>query len=1006
MAKQTQYFRFIGSALLILGLSACGGNSGTPPPANNLVSLPSTTDEDKTPPTTPAGLNASSVSRNSVTLIWSASTDDTGIAGYRIFRDGTFLSTSTTLGYIDQGLIANRQYQYTVTAYDAAGNESSQSPVFIQTTSPPASSNYIDLTLSTANVVANAPIRTGVPFPYGELSSTNNLRLENRAGTMAFPAQFSALATWPDGSIKSVLVQFVTDTTAGSKEYRLAYGSSVTPASFAKTILVTQSSGITIDTGLIKFEVSQNGLISSLWQDSNNDGQYSSTEQVISNSELFLVNALDGLEYTASRATDSQLTLEENGPLRAVIKATGSMSNASGDKLIKYLVRYYAHLGSDKLDVEYSLIDDRLESNVRDTDYGRYELALSLSSYGMRMQYLNSAPTQFRFGGDNNRVHSGTVSGEHYLLQKGTFTYNDGSDEGHTFNYSGIATGNRAPGWLALDTGERHMSVMVKDFWQQFPNELSIDGQSLTIKLHPERAIDNTADTSPVVQGEGGTKIYRRPNTFYFEREGGAKTYQMRFAFSDTTPTDTHLIENNNLFQTHNLLLTATPAWYTASGVFGELNVGTSTSGETGFDALMMRDIYEPSMVDEKPATNYGWRDYGDRLRAGWSNVVNGVRIPGWYNDSHVGATNFFKMYLRTGDQRWFTLASISTRHFMDIDVSHGQRQGYWSGFGAPTQPAGEIHAIKHDMVDHTARNVHRGHAHASGLVDYYLLTGDKRSYEVMMEIGNWWKFVTPYMFPLPFNFDAPNNQGGYREATRDYGWPLFVMNEYVRLTGDENYHRETATHLVNYLIQWWQTPRERIGFDAETNTMSNTPLGKFNDASQGTGFWTMTRAGNYGAYNKANGTSPWMAGSLIGNIIEYYERDKELAIAGKASGVDYAILKQMLFQTINYVVKNGYDETNDYFVYAETIRQYGGGRTHILYSLAYLDRLYKAELAAGRIANPQWYDKQAMWGTIAKQSYNDYMTKAARNYTQSYGWYGYEIVHPLDFFKIMSEAP
>ncbi len=867
-------------------------------------------------------------------------------------------------------------------------------------------SNYVALTLTTNNTGSNIPIRTGVPFPHGALRTTDNLRLEKASSTQEISAQFDTLASWPDGSVKSVLVQFVTDVDASAQNYRLAYGANISRSNLENTILVTQGEETVINTGVIKFSVDSQGLITALWQDANNNAEYSDDEQVIEGSELFLVNALNNQEYTASQSVDSQIIVEESGPVRAVVKVTGSMTDNDGEPLIKYLIRYYAYVGSDKLDIEYSLIDDRLEENVRDTYRGRSELALSLSSYGLRLQYRHTDTAKYRFGGEEDAVYSGDVSGESYLLQKGSFTYDNGIDEGHSFNYSGVGNGNRAPGWAAIDSNGHHMAVMVKDFWQQFPNELSIDDQTLTVGLHPERAIEGVADIAPIIQGVGGTKIYKRPNTFYFEREGGAKTYQMRFSFAGESLTDNELRESNALFQSHDLMLTASSAWYTASGVFGDLNVGTSTTSDIGFDAHMMRDFYEPSMVEEREATNFGWRDYGDRIRSGWSDVVNGVRIPGFYNDTHVGGGgNFFKMFIRTGDQRWYSLAELSTRHFMDIDVSHGPRQGYWSDFGTPIQPAGEIHAIKHDTRDHTSRNLHHGHAHASGLVDYYLLTGDKRAYEVMIEIGNWWKFVTPYMYPLPFDFDAPNNKAGYREATRDYGWPLFVMNEYVRLTGDETYHKEVSSHLVNYLIQWWQTRRERIGYDADTDTLSNTPMGKFNDASQGTGFWTMTRAGNYGAYDKANGTSPWMAGSLIGNIIGFYEQDKDLETAGKSSGVSHETLKNMLFQTMNYVVKNGYDAENDWFVYAETVRQYRGGRSHIIYPLAYLDKLYSVELAAGSIANPQWFDTQATWGVLAKQSFDDYMNKPARGYTQSYGWYGYEIVFPLDFFKVMCDS-
>jgi len=986
------------------------GNSTTIPIVNLDTTAPTLTTPVIIPNATSATFQFSSNEPTTVTIEYGL----TNAYGSQIS-----VPLSTTHSIVIAGLTLDSTYYFKITASDIFGNQT-QSINYSFTTlasiggisggndvtvisNNTEAINYIDLTLDANNTVVQVPIRTGVPFAYGVLSSLNHLRLEDNIGT-EISAQFDALAHWPDGSIKSVLVQFLTNTTVATKSYRLAYGSSVTRNTFGSSMVVAQSNEMNIDTGAIKFIIDSKGLISSLWQDSNNDQQYTNDEKMVDGSELFAVNAFDTLEYTASLANDSQVMIEENGPVRAVIKAVGSMINDNNETLIKYLIRYYVYANSGKIDIEYTLIDDRPETDVHSAESYRNPstLALSISSYGLRINYLNSASTQYRFGGEAETVYSGTVLGEHYLLQEGEFIYDNGVDS-HTFNYSGVGSGNRAPGWLALDTGNKHMVIAVKEFWQQFPNELSVDNQTLTVSLHPRRAVGVLADTTPLTQGVGGITKYVRPNTFYFSREGGAKTYQMRLSFSDATPSDTTLQNENKLFQSNNLLLKATPEWYTSSRVFGDLNVGTSTSSNIGFDAHMMRDFYEPSMVEGKQATNFGWRDYGDRLRAGWSNTINGVRIPGFYNDTHVGATNFFKLYLRTGDQRWYNLAQVSTRHFMDIDVSHAPRQGYWSGFGAPMQPAGEIHAIKHDMMDHSARNVHQGHAHASGLIDYYLLTGDKRAREVMQNIADWWKFMVPYMYPLPFDFNAPNNRGGYREATRDYGWPLFVMNEYVRLTGDADYHRESSAHLVKYLIAWWQTRRERIGYDAQTNTLANVSMGKFNDASEGTGFWTMTRAGNYGAYNQANGTSPWMAGGLIGNLIEFYERDKELSAVANGSGISHAILKDMLFQTINYVVKNGYDASNDRFVYAETIRTYGGGRSHIIYPLAYLNRLYKEEQSKGNILHPEWYDKRILWETIATETYNDYINKVARQYTQSYGWYGYEIPHSLDFFKIMS---
>jgi hypothetical protein len=49
------------------------------------------------------------------------------------------------------------------------------------------------------------------------------------------------------------------------------------------------------------------------------------------------------------------------------------------------------------------------------------------------------------------------------------------------------------------------------------------------------------------------------------------------------------------------------------------------------------------------------------------------------------------------------------------------------------------------------------------------------------------------------------------------------------------------------------------------------------------------------------------------------------------------------------------------------------------------------------------WYDTQAQWSVIAAKDYNEFVTAPIGANTQSYGFYGYEMVTPVDFFSIMS---
>ncbi|WP_082420557.1 glycosyl hydrolase family 18 protein [Paenibacillus sp. A3] len=104
--------------------------------ASNAVTVKTNgTSNDTTPPTAPTGVSASNVTSSSVTLAWTASTDNVGVTGYDVYQGGTLVGSVATTSYTVTGLTASTSYTFTVKAKDAAGNVSAASNAVTVTTS-------------------------------------------------------------------------------------------------------------------------------------------------------------------------------------------------------------------------------------------------------------------------------------------------------------------------------------------------------------------------------------------------------------------------------------------------------------------------------------------------------------------------------------------------------------------------------------------------------------------------------------------------------------------------------------------------------------------------------------------------------------------------------------------------------------------------------------------------------------------------------------------------------
>ena len=125
---------------------------------------------DHTPPSDPTALTATTRGASEIDLAWTASTDDTAVAGYRIYRDGVEVGTSPTNSYADTGLVPATTHSYQVSAYDSSGNQSGLSNTAVASTNP-------DTTPPTAptNLTAAPGTTSGIDLSWGKSTDDSGI---------------------------------------------------------------------------------------------------------------------------------------------------------------------------------------------------------------------------------------------------------------------------------------------------------------------------------------------------------------------------------------------------------------------------------------------------------------------------------------------------------------------------------------------------------------------------------------------------------------------------------------------------------------------------------------------------------------------------------------------------------------------------------------------------------------------------------------------------------------
>ncbi len=132
---------------------------------------------DTQPPTAPTNLTSPSKTSTSVSLAWTASTDNVGVTGYDIFNGAASAGSSAGTSFTVTGLTPNTAYSFTVKARDAAGNLSVASNAVNVTTNPGGgtgtdlkgeyydNTNFTTLKVTRTDATVNFDWGSGTPDP-------------------------------------------------------------------------------------------------------------------------------------------------------------------------------------------------------------------------------------------------------------------------------------------------------------------------------------------------------------------------------------------------------------------------------------------------------------------------------------------------------------------------------------------------------------------------------------------------------------------------------------------------------------------------------------------------------------------------------------------------------------------------------------------------------------------------------------------------------------------------
>lgn len=601
----------------------------------------------------------------------------------------------------------------------------------------------------TVHWVGDAPpldsgVSWGVPWPEGTVQKGQAFSLRGPDGK-ALPLQAWPLAYWPDGSLK--FTGFATVAKAPGA-YVISAAAGAQPGA---GVSVRNGQGyIDIDTGVSKIRVGTRGedLIQTLSVDGREVASHGRLVGLVQQGPDPEQGAMPAREPFAS--TIDKVTVEQTGPVRAVVKIEGKHKLAKGGReWLPFTVRLYFYAGDPAIHVVHTFIYDgnqqkdfiralglRFSVPMREEVYNR-DVAFGGQDGGLWMESLqpgdlNADPRQVagqkieggRFYGVRPDAPQLAIWSDYKLEQPNANGFNILKRTNAQSTWVFSDGGKRASGLAFVGDTSGGFAISVKDFWQTNPTAFDVrdaagkaaeltawlwspDAQAMDMRHYDTRA-HGLAATYEDVQ-KGMSQAY-----------GVARTSEFTLYPTRAVPARAELVAMAKGGE-RRPLLAVSPEYLHAAKVFGVWSpVDRSTPARAAIEDKLdsVLAFYEREQDDRNW---YGFWTYGDFIhsynfrRHVWNYDHGGYA---WDNTELGTVLWIWTSYLRSGRADLFRLAEALARNTSETNVYH---MGPMMGLGS-----------RHNVVKWGDGSKEGRISQAAHWRPFYYLTTDERMGDVM----------------------------------------------------------------------------------------------------------------------------------------------------------------------------------------------------------------------------------------------------------------------------------